>query len=35
MRQTYVGPSQREGSVRPLPHSENTRPQVLVEESAE
>ena len=35
MRQTYVGPSQREGSVRPLPHSENTRSQVLVEESAE
>ena len=35
MRQAYVGPSQREGSVRPLPHSENTRSQVLVEESAE
>ncbi len=35
MRQTYVGSSQRGGSVRPLPHREITRSQVLVEESVE
>jgi DNA-binding CsgD family transcriptional regulator len=35
MRQTYVGSSQREGSVRPLPHREITRSQVLVKESVE
>lgn len=35
MRPIYVGFSQREGTVRPLPYSENTRSQALVEESAE
>jgi hypothetical protein len=35
MRQIDVGSSQREGSARPLPHSENTRSQALVEESVE
>lgn len=35
MRQIDVGSSQREGSARALPHSENTRSQALVEESVE
>lgn len=35
MRQTYFGSTQPEGRVRPLPHSENTRSQALVEESVE
>jgi ATP/maltotriose-dependent transcriptional regulator MalT len=34
MRQTDVGFSQREGSIRPLPHNQNTRSQALVENSA-
>jgi len=35
MGQTDVGYFQREGSARPLPHSENTRSQALVEEGVE
>ena len=35
MRQTYFGSTQPEGRVCPLPHSENTRSQALVEESVE